>query len=117
MPRTAELEITAVSAATYTLVADKYRLIDPGASMGKGYGPILVAREPIDPRDIPRTRSSRSPAATPPPRSCCRMFMPEEPALIEVAFDQIPQAVRSGRRTSAYSSTKARSPTRTHGAA
>ena len=45
--RTAELEVTAVSAATYTLVADKYRLMDPGASMGKGYGPILVAREPI----------------------------------------------------------------------
>ena len=44
---TGELEVTAVSAATYAMVADRYRMMDPGASMGKGYGPILVAREPI----------------------------------------------------------------------
>src|SRR5215470_8286929 len=52
--RSAELEVTAVSAATYALVADRYRLMDPGASMGKGYGPILVAREPIPLADVPR---------------------------------------------------------------
>src|SRR5947199_119021 len=50
--RTAELEVTAVSFATYLLVADRYRMMDSGASMGKGYGPILVAREPLDPRAI-----------------------------------------------------------------
>src|SRR6185295_4400032 len=52
--RSDELEVTAVSAATYTLIADRYRLMDPGASMGKGYGPVLVAREPLDPREIPK---------------------------------------------------------------
>src|SRR6476646_3644085 len=46
--RTGELEVTAISAATYTIVHPTYRMMDPGASMGKGYGPILVAREPID---------------------------------------------------------------------
>src|SRR5262247_4018135 len=46
--RTGELEVTAVSAATYTMVHDQYRMMDPGASMGKGYGPILVATEPVD---------------------------------------------------------------------
>src|SRR5262250_1270271 len=45
--RTDELEVTAVSAATYALVWERYRMMDPGASMGKGYGPILVAKEPI----------------------------------------------------------------------
>src|SRR3989442_2212551 len=50
--RTGELEVTAVSAATYVLVADLYRLMDAGASMGKGYGPIFVAREPIARRAI-----------------------------------------------------------------
>src|SRR5437867_13304934 len=49
--RTAELEVTAVSFATYLLVADRYRMMDPGASMGKGYGPILVALEPLSRRD------------------------------------------------------------------
>src|SRR5215467_6548677 len=50
--RTGELEVTAVSFATYLLIAEQYRMMDPGASMGKGYGPILVAREPIDPAHI-----------------------------------------------------------------
>src|SRR5499425_3567269 len=45
--RSGELEVTAVSFATYLLIAEQYRMMDPGASMGKGYGPILVAREPI----------------------------------------------------------------------
>ena len=36
--------------ATYAIVHEQYRMMDPGASMGKGYGPILVAKEPI-PRD------------------------------------------------------------------
>jgi 1,4-dihydroxy-6-naphthoate synthase len=40
-----ELEVTAVSAHTYLMVQDKYRILSCGASMGKGYGPIVVARE------------------------------------------------------------------------
>jgi 1,4-dihydroxy-6-naphthoate synthase len=83
--RSGELEVTAVSAATYVLVADTYRMMDPGASMGKGYGPILVAREPMDVKD--HTTASL----------LLRMFVPNEPALIEVAFDKIPQAVLDGQ--------------------
>ena len=94
--RTAELEVTAVSAATYTLVADRYRMMDPGASMGKGYGPILVAREPIDPKDIPN-KVVAIPGSHTTASLLLRMYMPEEPALIEVAFDKIPQAVLDGQ--------------------
>jgi 1,4-dihydroxy-6-naphthoate synthase len=94
--RTAELEVTAVSAATYTLVADRYRLMDPGASMGKGYGPILVARAPIDPREIP-SKVVAIPGSHTTASLLLRMFVPEEPALIEVAFDKIPQAVLDGQ--------------------
>src|SRR5215475_14665391 len=50
--RTAELEVTAVSAATYVMVHEQYRMMDPGASMGKGYGPILVARRPLDEAEL-----------------------------------------------------------------
>jgi 1,4-dihydroxy-6-naphthoate synthase len=93
--RTHELEVTAVSAATYTLVADSYRLMDPGASMGKGYGPILVAREPMDPREIPEhvvaIPGSHTTAAL-----LLRMYC-GEPPLIEVAFDKIPHAVLEGQ--------------------
>ena len=94
--RTAELEVTAVSAATYALVADRYRIMDPGASMGKGYGPILVAKEPIDPKDIPN-KVVAIPGSHTTASLLLRMYMPEEPALIEVAFDKIPQAVLDGQ--------------------
>jgi 1,4-dihydroxy-6-naphthoate synthase len=94
--RTGELEVTAVSAATYVLVADRYRLMDPGASMGKGYGPILVAREPIDPKDIPN-KVVAIPGSHTTASLLLRMFVPEEPALIEIAFDKIPQAVLDGQ--------------------
>jgi 1,4-dihydroxy-6-naphthoate synthase len=94
--RTGELEVTAVSAATYVLVADRYRMMDPGASMGKGYGPILVARTPIDPKDIP-SKVVAIPGSHTTASLLLRMFMPEEPALIEVAFDKIPQAVLDGQ--------------------
>jgi len=39
------LEVTAMSAATYPLVQDSYVLLPHGASIGSGYGPIVVARE------------------------------------------------------------------------
>jgi 1,4-dihydroxy-6-naphthoate synthase len=39
------LEVTAVSLATYPLVQGSYLLLPHGASMGYGYGPIVVARE------------------------------------------------------------------------
>jgi 1,4-dihydroxy-6-naphthoate synthase len=41
----AELEVTAISLATYPLVHDRYVLLPHGASIGSGYGPIVVARE------------------------------------------------------------------------
>lgn len=41
------LEVTAMSAATYPLVRDRYALLPYGASMGSGYGPIVVTREPM----------------------------------------------------------------------
>src|SRR5438874_4053905 len=39
------LEVTAMSLATYPLVQDRYVLLPHGASMGSGYGPVVVAHE------------------------------------------------------------------------
>ncbi len=94
--RRGELEVTAVSAATYALVAACYRLMDPGASMGKGYGPILVAREPIPLEQIPE-RVVAIPGSHTTASLLLRMYLPEEPPLIEVAFDKIPRAVLEGQ--------------------
>jgi len=40
-------DITALSFYGYSFVADKYVLLDCGASFGEGYGPIVVAAHPI----------------------------------------------------------------------
>lgn len=42
-----ELEITAVSIASYPYVAARYALTACGGSMGDGYGPMVVARRPL----------------------------------------------------------------------
>jgi len=45
-------DITAVSFYGYTFVADKYILMDCGASFGEGYGPIVVSSHPIKKTDL-----------------------------------------------------------------
>jgi len=93
--REAELEVTAVSFATYILIADRYRMMDPGASMGKGYGPILVARRPIALDELEQ-RVVAIPGKHTTAALLLRLYV-GDPALIEVAFDKIPQAVLEGQ--------------------
>lgn len=50
----AKLEVTALSLATYPLVQDRYALLPHGASIGSGYGPIVVAREELSLDDLRR---------------------------------------------------------------
>lgn len=41
----AELEVTAISAHTFPFVAEKYWIMRTGASMGEGYGPVIISRK------------------------------------------------------------------------
>src|ERR1700733_5817600 len=45
-------DVTAVSFFGYAFVADKYVLLDCGASFGEGYGPIVVSSHPIRKDDL-----------------------------------------------------------------
>jgi 1,4-dihydroxy-6-naphthoate synthase len=47
-----ELDISAVSIHAYAYVSDKYALLPSGASMGDGYGPMLVARNKFTREEI-----------------------------------------------------------------
>ena len=47
-----ELDISAISIHAYAYVCDKYALLPSGASMGDGYGPMLVARESFSKEEI-----------------------------------------------------------------
>jgi len=42
-----EYEVSAVSIHAYPQISDTYALMNCGASMGEGYGPMLVSREPL----------------------------------------------------------------------
>jgi len=47
-----ELDITAISVHAYAYVSDTYALLPSGASMGDRYGPMVVAREAWEPKDL-----------------------------------------------------------------
>lgn len=47
-----ELDISAISIHAYAHVSDQYALLPSGASMGDGYGPMLVAGEKFSKADI-----------------------------------------------------------------
>ena len=105
-----ELDISAVSIHAYAYVSDQYALLPSGASMGDGYGPMLVA-----PQKFSRSEIAQKTIAVPgtmtsaflalqlwlgqgskiqDPRS--KIQTPNFDYLV-VPFDQIFQAVRTGQ--------------------
>ena len=93
--RAARLEVTAISLAAYPFVQDDYALLPHGASIGAGYGPILVAREPVDVDDL-AGREVVIPGALTTAFLTLRLVLGEFP-FREVAFEEIPGEVASGR--------------------
>ncbi len=88
---TGELEVTAISCATYPSIADRYRIMDPGASMGKGYGPIVVARRPLDEAEL-----AESAIAVPGLGTTAYLLLRlvlGDPPVIVVPFDRIIEVV------------------------
>jgi len=89
-----ELEVTAVSIHAYAYIADKYALLPHGASMGDGYGPRVVAREPLAASDL-RGRKIAIPGTMTSAYLALKLFQPEFEA-VTVPFDQIIDYVKAG---------------------
>src|ERR1041385_2010678 len=51
-----ELDISAISIHAYAYVSEHYALLPSGASMGDGYGPMLVAKEKFTKEEIIRKK-------------------------------------------------------------
>ena len=51
-----ELDISAVSIHAYAFVSDKYALLPSGASMGDGYGPMLVAKQKFSREEVAKKK-------------------------------------------------------------
>ena len=98
-----ELHISAVSIHAYAYVSDKYLLLPCGASMGDGYGPLLIEKKPnVDRRtsnEEERERLRNCLIAVPGTMTSAflalKLYLGEFNYVI-VPFDQIFKAVRSG---------------------
>jgi 1,4-dihydroxy-6-naphthoate synthase len=88
-------EVTAISIHAYAHLDERYALLSSGASMGDGYGPVVVAREPIAAGRlseievaIPGTLTSAALAL--------KLWNPVLNTTV-IPFDEIVPAVRSGK--------------------
>ena len=93
--RAARLEVTAISLAAYPFVQEDYALLPHGASIGSGYGPVVVAREPCSLQQL-ASLEIVVPGALTTAFLVLRMVLGEFPDR-ELAFEQIPDEVASGR--------------------
>lgn len=96
MAMSGAIEITAISAHAYPSVADRYWILRCGASMGIGYGPILVAR-PDGPGSLDALSGARVaiPGLLTTAYLVARLYLPEFEAVVH-PFDDIPRAVADG---------------------
>jgi 1,4-dihydroxy-6-naphthoate synthase len=89
------LEVTAISLHAYPHVQARYVLLPHGASMGSGYGPIVVAREPLGPDELRRAEIA-VPGRLTTAFLTLRLHLGHF-AYREVPFDEILDEVSSGR--------------------
>ena len=87
-------EVTAVSIHAYAHLDDRYALLGSGASMGDGYGPVLVAREPIA-ADQLASKKIAIPGRLTSAALALKMWNPSLQT-VTYAFDEIMPAVQSG---------------------
>jgi 1,4-dihydroxy-6-naphthoate synthase len=94
-----ELDISAVSIHAYAHVSDKYALLPSGASMGDGYGPMLVAKQRFSKEEIAR-KTIAVPGTMTSAFLALQLWLgklAKDFSYVVVPFDQIFQAVREGR--------------------
>jgi len=91
--RESRYDVTAVSFYGYAFVADKYVLLDCGASFGEGYGPIVVAAHPIKKDDL-AGRKIAIPGTLTSSYLALKLFEPNVET-VTMPFDKILDAVRA----------------------
>jgi len=86
-------DVTALSFYGYSFVADKYLLLDCGASFGEGYGPIVVASHPLKKNEL-AGRKIAIPGTLTTSYLALKLFEPNVET-ITMPFDKILDAVRA----------------------
>lgn len=93
-----ELDITAISIHAYAYVSDQYALLPSGASMGDGYGPMLVAKQKFSKTELARKKIAVPGTMTSAflALQLCLGKPARELNYIVVPFDKIFETVRTG---------------------
>ena len=94
-----ELHISAISIHAYAYVTDKYALLPCGASMGDGYGPLIVSANEIqtgDARDWLRDKTIAVPGEMTSAFLALQLYLGRF-AHVVVPFDQIFDTVKNSR--------------------
>ena len=93
--RAARLEVSAISLAAYPFVQHDYALLPHGASIGSGYGPVVVAGSPLAVDDLTGIEIV-VPGALTTAYLVLRLAVGDI-RVRELPFEQIPDEVASGR--------------------
>lgn len=91
----AELELTAVSLHAYAHLTDVYALCTCGASMGDGYGPMVVARQPMKLDEL-AGKTIAVPGTLTTAYLALRLCLDHDFPYVVVPFDEILDAVVAG---------------------
>jgi 1,4-dihydroxy-6-naphthoate synthase len=91
-----DLELTAISIHAYAHLHEKYLLCSCGASMGDGYGPMVVTREPATVDDLKRRTIIAVPGTLTSAYLALRLCLGQEFEHVVVPFDEILRAVQQG---------------------
>jgi len=93
-----ELHISAISIHAFAYVSDRYALLPCGASMGDGYGPLLVGLEASggDAREWLRKKTIAVPGMMTSAYLALQLYLGDFDHVV-VPFDQIFDAVKSGK--------------------
>ena len=88
-------EVTAISFHAYPYVAERYAIMPCGGSIGDGYGPLVVAAQPIAPEEI-SGKTVAVPGRLTTAFLALKLFAPDVETRV-VPFDQILDEVVTGR--------------------
>ena len=90
-----ELEVTAISAASYPRVAESYRIMACGSSVGRNYGPIVISRRPLTPEGLEGKRIA-VPGEYTTSYLLLRIYLQRPFTPVFVDFDRVGDAVLAG---------------------
>jgi 1,4-dihydroxy-6-naphthoate synthase len=90
-----QLDLTKLSFGAFARLGHRYRLLGSGAALGRGVGPLVVAREPASLADLAGARIAIPGYATT-AFLLLRLAAPQLGETVEVRYDRIPDAVVDG---------------------